>query len=95
MDELSKQILGDLLSDFANRNLSADALTKEYVGVSLSDLNQKYCIENSVSEVDFDLALKDLEEDGLAKTGPMDLYENPPGSLSVVIAFYSKVSTCI
>ncbi len=60
MDELSKQILGDLLSDFANRNLSADALTKEYVGVSLSDLNQKYCIENSVSEVDFDLALKDL-----------------------------------
>lgn len=90
MDELSKQILGDLLSDFANRNLSADALTKEYVGVSLSDLNQKYCIENSVSEVDFDLALKDLEEDGLAKTAPMDLYENPPGSLSVVIAFYSK-----
>ena len=91
MDELSKQILSDLLSDFANRNLSADALTKGYVGVSLNELNQKYFIEKSVNPVDFDLALKDLEKDELAKTGPMVLYENPPGSLSMFIGFfYSK-----
>ena len=42
------------------------------------------------STVDFDLALKDLEDDHLVRTGPMVPFDNDPNSSVVVIGLFSK-----
>jgi hypothetical protein len=34
--------------------------------------------------------MKELDEKDLVRTGPMELYANPPGSMVMVTAFYSK-----
>jgi len=43
-----------------------------------------------IGEVDFDLAISELTEYGLVGTGPMEAFDNPPGSLVLVIGLYSK-----
>jgi hypothetical protein len=40
--------------------------------------------------VDYDLALKELEERKLVGTGPMAMYDNPRNSAVVVLAMFSK-----
>ena len=91
VEQVSKQILAYLLNDFQGRDLSAESLHQSYVGVSLSDLKQKcFDADNTTTTVDFDLALKDLEGEGLVATGPMVPYENPPNSSVVVIGLFSK-----
>jgi hypothetical protein len=90
VDELSNEILKALLSNFIDKQLSVDALTDGYIGPTVADLKQKLSATNSASMVDFDLALKGLENRGLVGTGPMVGYDNRPGSPVVVIGLYSK-----
>ena len=63
LDDLAKHILADVLADFRARNLGSEALSDGYVGPSILALEMKYCSEGSHSKVDFDLAMKQLEED--------------------------------
>jgi hypothetical protein len=90
VDELAKQILADVVADFRAKNLGSDALSEGYIGASIVALEMKFCTDGPHSKVDFDLALKQLEESKLVKTGPMVPYENTPGSQVVVIAIFSK-----
>lgn len=90
VDALSKEILKALLSNFIDRRFSVDALTDGYIGPSVADLKQKFCDDNPTSMVDFDLALKGLENQGLVETGPMQPYDNSSGSLVVMIGLHSK-----
>ena len=90
LDDLAKHILADVLADFRARNLGTEALSEGYVGASMVALEMKYCANGSHSKVDFDLAMKELEESKFVDTGPMVPYENTPGSQVVVIAIFSK-----
>jgi hypothetical protein len=90
LDDLAKQILADVLADFLSRNLRSAALSDGYVGASLVAIEMKYCSDGSHSKVDFDLAMKQLEESKFIETGPMVPYENTPDSQIVVIAIFSK-----
>lgn len=90
VDDLAKHILADVVADFRAKNLGSDALSDGYVGASIVALEMKYCTSGSHSKVDFDLALKQLEESKFGDTGPMVPYENTPGSQVVVIAIFSK-----
>ncbi len=90
VDDLAKQILADVVADFRAKNLGSQALNDGYVGASIVALEIKYCADGSHSKVDFDLALKQLEESKFVDTGPMVPYENTPGSQVVVIAIFSK-----
>lgn len=90
LDDLAKYILSDVLADFLARNLGSDALSAGYVGASIVALEMKYRTGGSHSKVDFDLAIKQLEESKFIETGPMVPYENTPGSQVVIIAIFSK-----
>jgi hypothetical protein len=91
VEDVSKQILHCLVQDFQTRKLGADSLEQEYEGVQINDLKQKcFRNDNPSTDVDFDLALKGLEDEELVGTGPMDVYDNPPGSTVVFIGLYSK-----
>ena len=90
VEQLSQVILRDLLADFAGHNLTANDLTNGYGGVTLAALKPRCCGQTSASSVDFDLALKDLEESELIQTGPMVAIENPPNSPLVFIGVRSK-----
>jgi hypothetical protein len=90
LDDLAKHVLSDVLADFRARNLGSEALSKGYIGASLVEIEMKYCAGGSYSKVDFDLAMKELEESKFIGTGPMVPYENTPGSQVVIIAIFSK-----
>ncbi len=90
VDDLAKQIPAGIVADFRAKNLGADALSEGYIGTSIAALELKFCTDGTHSKVDFDLALKQLEESKLVKTGPMVPYENTPGSSVVIIAIFSK-----
>src|SRR6267154_3713554 len=89
-DDLSKQILADVVADFRAKDLGTDALSKEYVGPSIAALRLKYSADRQYSKVDFDLALKHLEESKFIDTGPMVPHDNPPGSGLVFMGGRSK-----
>jgi hypothetical protein len=86
---IAKNILQDVRDDFTAKKLGADTLTKDYVGVAISELEQKYCEGAGATKVDFDLALKELE-DGLVGTGPMAFFDNDPHSRVFILAMFSK-----
>jgi len=90
VDDLARQILADVAADFRAKNLGSQALSDGYVGAAIGALEVKYCTDGSYSKVDFDLALKELEESKFLDTGPMVPYENTPGSQVVVMAIFSK-----
>ncbi|PYT96383.1 MAG: hypothetical protein DMG36_00555 [Acidobacteria bacterium] len=90
VDDLSKQILADVATDFRARNLGTSALREGYIGPAIAELELKYCADGRYSKVDFDLALKQLEESKSVKTGPMEVYDNPPDSHVMVIGIFSK-----
>jgi len=87
--EISTEILKYLLAEFVDRALTSKELTNGYVGLSLATIKQK-CCGTAAASVDFDLALKDLEEADLIDTGPKVPYDNPPGSTVVILAMFSK-----
>jgi hypothetical protein len=87
----SKHILGCLLQDFQARGLGADDLRDGYHGLAMAELKKRSIgADNATTAVDFDLALKELEDSELVKTGPMDVRTNDPGSALVFILPYSK-----
>jgi hypothetical protein len=90
LSEIAKNILHDIQDDFKAKGLSASALTEHYIGVAISQLQQKYCESGQTTQVDFDLALKELEDGFLIGTGPMVPYDNEPGSGIFIFAFFSK-----
>lgn len=90
IDDLGTHILADILDDFNQKGLGSDELCEEYVGVPLIELKKKYCTDKGYSQVDFDLGLKQLEENELVDTGPTVAHENPPDASIVLIGFYSK-----
>jgi hypothetical protein len=50
----------------------------------------KYCEDGEHSQVDFDLALKELEDGLLIGTGPMVPFDNEPGSGVFILVLHSK-----
>jgi hypothetical protein len=87
IDRFSQQLLRSLCDDFRGKELGANALGKDYVGLSVAQM--KSVLDPSL-HVDFDLALKDLEQRGLISTGPMVPYQNEPGSAVFVFGVFSK-----
>jgi hypothetical protein len=87
ISELAKNILQDLRDGFVAQSLSTQALTHGYVGPPISQLRQKYSVH---TQVDFDLALKELEEALFVKTGPMVPFDNRPGSNVFIVGLFSK-----
>ena len=90
IDILAGQILAYVEVDFVNRRRTSNDLKNGYVGPSIANLEMKYCADGVHSKVDFDLALKQLEESKYVKTGPMAPYKNSQGSPIVVITIFSK-----
>lgn len=91
LKQVSKQILEHLLRDFQTRELSSDALHASYVGPAINDLKKK-CLEtdNTATNVDFDLAMKQLEKEDLVATGPVVPFDNDPNSSLIFMVLYSK-----
>lgn len=87
---LPRRILSILKREFIESNRSSGDLRDGYVGPNMGQLQSQILGDGSVSRVDYDLALKELEERGLVETGPMEMYDNPPNSHLVVIAMFSK-----
>lgn len=90
LSALSKNILRDIRADFVAKGLSASKLSEEYDGVSIESLEQKYCQDGEATKVDFDLALKGLEESKFVATGPMAPFDNDPDSSVIVLMMFSK-----
>ncbi|RTE88235.1 MULTISPECIES: hypothetical protein [Bradyrhizobium] len=68
----------------------SSALIDGYVGVPFSQLTDHIPGVTGASQVDFDLSMKFLDDAELVKIGPMEMYDNPPGSRVIVLGFYSK-----
>ncbi len=90
LDEPEKMILSALLTEFREKGLGTRELQNTYRGLSPAALRSTCCADGGLRPVDFDLAMKALDECELVKTGPMEPYQNPPGSMVTVIAFFSK-----
>lgn len=90
LNDLSLEILAVLKAEFIQSSRSTQDLLDGYVGMSLADLQSRFLDGGAASRVDYDLALKALEDRGLVGTGPMEMYDNKPGSGVVVLAFFSK-----
>jgi hypothetical protein len=89
LDDAERFILSQLLSEFRERKLTTNDLRDGYEGLTPSKLKD-LSAATGIGEVDFDLAVSDLTEHDLVKTGPMAVYDNPPGSLITIIGLYSK-----
>jgi hypothetical protein len=87
---IARSILQDVRSDFTSRGLGANTLQEQYVGVPIASLWTKYCESGEVTQVDFDLALKELEEGEFVRTGPLAPFDNEPGSGVFIIGVFSK-----
>jgi len=87
VERIAQSILRRLIIDFRNKKLSIEALSKGYEGLNFKELRSGY---GPLMEVDFDLAIKDLENKSLVGTGPMVPYENDLYSTVMVIGMYSK-----
>lgn len=90
VDDLSKKIIQYLKERFIEEGHDSSALIDGYVGVPFSQLTDHVRGVTGASQVDFDLSMKFLDEAELVKTGPMEMYDNPPGSGVFIVGFYSK-----
>jgi predicted nucleotide-binding protein len=90
LDALAKNIIQDLKAHFVETGLNSSALSTGYVGVSISQLNEKFCGSGRVSQVDFDLSMKELEDGEFVTTGPLAAHDNDPGSGIFILGLYSK-----
>jgi uncharacterized protein (TIGR02391 family) len=85
LDEIKDDVLRELISDFRSRKLSFENLESGYEGIPLSALKSAH----EESSVNFELALKELEDAELVDTGPMLAHENDRDSPIVLIGVYS------
>lgn len=90
LDTVAKAILADVLADFRAQNLGPEALDEEYPGPSIKALKATFCVDRGYSSVDFELALKALENGKFVGTGPDVPYESAPYSGLVMMGLYSK-----
>jgi len=90
LSEVAKDVLQDMRADFTAKGLGASALRRHYVGLSIELLRQKYCEGAGATQVDFDLALKELEDGLFVGTGPMVPFPNRPGIGVFVLSLFSK-----
>jgi hypothetical protein len=86
--ESVKRIFTALLAEFKQRALGVEDLRNGYEGMAPAELKQVCCADGDVSEVDFDLALSDLEQDNLVETGPREHVKNDPNSMVLMIGFF-------
>ena len=86
--ETTKRILATLLADFRTRKLGAQDLHDSYEGMSPDEVKSICCADGDVSEVDFDLAFTDLEQDDFVDTGPKEHVRNDPNSSVVMVGFF-------
>ena len=89
LDIASDAILASLLKDFTQRMLDSHALDEGYVGPLIPAIEQEILALGHYTKVDFDLALKQLEDRKYVGTGPWKAYENDPYSSVVFIGGYS------
>ncbi len=86
---LAQEILYILKAEFIEQDRSVAELIEGYVGINMKQVQEQILSRGTVSRVDYDLAIKELEDQKLVETGPMEAYDNPPNSSIVVIAFFS------
>lgn len=86
----ARVILRELLCDFEDNNREANDLRQSYQGPSFQRLKQ-VCIDLGISIVDFDLAIDDLDRNGLVKTGPPEISDSASfGGVLILPGIYSK-----
>lgn len=90
LDHLASEILSDVLVDFRSKDLGSNALSEEYSGAPIAEIETRFCEKGGNAKIDFDLALKELEGRKLITTGPTVAYENTPSSGVFVLGLYSK-----
>lgn len=83
LDEASKQILGTLLANFTDLNLTVNDLKEGYEGPAIDALATAVCNVDDITKVDFEIAFSELEKAKLIGTGPIVYYEPPPNSLFI------------
>ncbi|WP_376967717.1 hypothetical protein ABNQ39_36405 (plasmid) [Azospirillum sp. A26] len=88
--DLSEIILNDALSDFQKQNLGIADLERGYVGLQLKAIMEQYVLIGLHTQVEFELAIKELEVAKLIDTGPYVPYENDPGSSVLLFGGSSK-----
>ncbi|NIF55568.1 hypothetical protein [Burkholderia sp. Ax-1724] len=89
LDIAAEAVLASLLKDFTQQMLGSHELDKGYAGPLISTIEQEILASGGFAKVDFDLALKQLEERKYVGTGPWKAYENDPYSSVVFIGGYS------
>lgn len=90
LNDLSLEILAVLKAEFTQNSRTTKDLLDGYVGMSMAELQSRFLDHGAVSRVDYDLALKALEDRDFVGTGPMEMYDNEPGSSVVILAIFSK-----
>ncbi|ENA9696701.1 hypothetical protein ABG299_002229 [Salmonella enterica subsp. enterica] len=90
LDEAAKQILGTLLADFSDRELTAEDLQNGYEGPQIVAVATAVCNIDDITQVDFDVAFSELEKNKLIETGPVESYKNRPGDMLFIISSISK-----
>ena len=83
-----RRIFTALLAEFRQRGLRAEDLRNGYKGMPPEELKEVCCADGGISDVDFDLALSELEQDDLVETGPREHVENNPNSMFVMVGFF-------
>jgi DNA-binding PadR family transcriptional regulator len=88
-DDAAGSILSQLLSEFRERKLGTNELRSGYEGLPPNEL-KSHCVTAGIDEVDFDLAIDELESQDFIKTGPIAMNDKPPDSRVMVVSLFSK-----
>jgi hypothetical protein len=96
IDETSSFILKQLLSEFRDRGLNMTDLHEGYEGLTVIKLKEA-ARARGITDVDFDLALQDLESSKLIKSGPMDVASGSSrrGVLIVPLIYSKREYLCL
>ncbi len=90
LSSIATDMLVALKQEFVESDRSSGDLQKGYVGPKLADFQTRFLESGTISRVDYDLALKELEDRTLVGTGPMEMYDNDPNSGIMILAMFSK-----
>ena len=90
LSDLALEVLRILKAEFIEQDRTAADLSDGYVGLNMQKLQTSALSSGTISRVDYDLAIKELEDRKLVGTGPMEMYDNPPNSGVFIFASFSK-----
>jgi hypothetical protein len=90
ISDLALELLRTLKAEFIEQDRTAADLSDGYVGLNMQRLQASALSSGIISRVDYDLAIKELEDRKLVGTGPMEMYDNPPNSGVFIFASFSK-----